>query len=357
MGWYPAEACWVTARTNYQPTMIAEFTLNQAKRNQIRITLGVSETTQETPGTTWYPSWVLSYAGGAWAFDGGTTAVDGTFYMDFTDIFPGAETSKRYHLGVRDSAGGSVTELKAYKIIHVANQDAEKSCTMTPMTADGQQVYAWIDYPEGNTPPTAVADAAPKLGDAPLDVAFDGSGSSDAEGPIALFEWDFGDGTNGEGDKPVHTYLVPGVYTAILTVTDGDGATDIDSVTIEVTDPTFIAAPTNLQATVDLQQVTLTWTDNSDNEEGFYIERGQKVRGKIAWTVVGQVGADVTSWYETVEDGSYVYRVRGFSDTLGKVSDYSNEAQAEVGSKGGGKDKDDGGNNGGGKGGGKKPKA
>ncbi len=89
--------------------------------------------------------------------------------------------------------------------------------------------------------PVAVIDAAPTLGQAPLEVHFDGSGSHDAEGPILAWEWDFeDDGTvDASGAETDYPYAAPGVYTARLTVTDTGGLTGESTVEISVT-----AAPT-----------------------------------------------------------------------------------------------------------------
>jgi DNA-binding beta-propeller fold protein YncE len=54
---------------------------------------------------------------------------------------------------------------------------------------------------------------------------FDGSSSSDSDGTIARYDWDFGDGStlpNG-GTTPSHTYAAAGTYTVTLTVTDNAG--------------------------------------------------------------------------------------------------------------------------------------
>jgi thermitase len=95
-------------------------------------------------------------------------------------------------------------------------------------------------------------------------------------------------------------------------------------------------APGNLVADVSGSSVTLTWSDNSAGEDGFYVERGVKVKGRIAFSRVGQVDADVTTFSEDVANGAYRYRVQAFRLDTGAVSGYSNVAQAEVGRKGGG---------------------
>lgn len=66
-----------------------------------------------------------------------------------------------------------------------------------------------------------------------LAVSFNATGSSDSDGTVTSYSWDFGDGQNGTGATPSHTYLAEGTYDVVLTVTDSDG--DTDSVTHAVT--------------------------------------------------------------------------------------------------------------------------
>ncbi len=56
-------------------------------------------------------------------------------------------------------------------------------------------------------------------------VAFDGSASSDPDGPIAGYEWSFGDGEGASGVTPSHVYVHTGSYTVTLKVTDNEGKT------------------------------------------------------------------------------------------------------------------------------------
>jgi len=90
----------------------------------------------------------------------------------------------------------------------------------------------------GNIRPVAVIVAAPTNGTSPLDVDFDASGSTDADGTIAVYHWDFGDGQTPSLTALVtHTYTVQSVsqvFTVILTVTDDLGGTDQAFVNIAV---------------------------------------------------------------------------------------------------------------------------
>jgi PKD repeat protein len=85
-----------------------------------------------------------------------------------------------------------------------------------------------------NQPPTAVASADPVQGGAPLAVQFSADGSSDPDGAIVAYAWDFGDGGVSSEANPLYTYDTAGTYQATLTVTDDDGATDSDTITITV---------------------------------------------------------------------------------------------------------------------------
>ncbi|MEM2878774.1 MAG: PKD domain-containing protein [Candidatus Hadarchaeales archaeon] len=62
--------------------------------------------------------------------------------------------------------------------------------------------------------------ASPRAGDS---ITFNASGSSDEDGTIVSYSWNFGDGTTGSGVTTSHTYQTSGNYNVTLTVTDNDG--------------------------------------------------------------------------------------------------------------------------------------
>lgn len=59
-----------------------------------------------------------------------------------------------------------------------------------------------------------------------MTVTVDGSGSSDPDGSVVSYQWEFGDGAKASGAKQSHTYAAAGTYSVALTVTDNAGATD-----------------------------------------------------------------------------------------------------------------------------------
>ena len=69
-----------------------------------------------------------------------------------------------------------------------------------------------------------VAEAGPDLFVTASEVTFDGSGSTDRDGEVTAWEWDFGDGTIGTGETLTHAYARPGTYEVALVVRDDSTA-------------------------------------------------------------------------------------------------------------------------------------
>ena len=84
--------------------------------------------------------------------------------------------------------------------------------------------------------PTAVLTATPLTARVGVPVSVDASGSSDPEGTLSDYRFDFGDGTVLQGPSPraSHAYAVAGDHTIVLTATDGDGNASTDAVTVSI---------------------------------------------------------------------------------------------------------------------------
>jgi PKD repeat protein len=57
-----------------------------------------------------------------------------------------------------------------------------------------------------------------------LDCVFNAAASTDSDGSLADYQWDFGDGNSAVGVNPSHSYSAAGQYSILLIVTDNDGA-------------------------------------------------------------------------------------------------------------------------------------
>ena len=178
-----------------------------------------------------------------------------------------------------------------------------------------------------NQGPTARITSSALTGTAPLAVNFDGSSSTDPDGTITNYAWEFGDGTTASGPTAAHTFTAAGSFAVKLTVTDNAGATSIETVTASVTATTIqLNAPTELTGSISAGRVTLRWKDNSTGEEGVRIERSLKGTG--LWNGVGQVGPNALTYSETPPKGTHLYRVQAFAGAV--RSGYSNRLTLRV---------------------------
>lgn len=85
----------------------------------------------------------------------------------------------------------------------------------------------------GNQPPVANA-GADRTVMVNQNVSFSSTGSSDPDGSIVSYVWNFGDGSSASGATASKTYAAAGSYTVTLTVTDNAGATASDTATVTV---------------------------------------------------------------------------------------------------------------------------
>jgi serine protease len=100
------------------------------------------------------------------------------------------------------------------------------------------QAKAALDHLGGTSQPVNQSPTASfTYGCTDLSCSFNGGGSSDPDGSIVSYSWNFGDGTTDSGVTVSRTYAAGGTYTVALTVTDNDGATGSTSQNVTVTEP------------------------------------------------------------------------------------------------------------------------
>ena len=158
------------------------------------------------------------------------------------------------------SDGGSYWGATAYHTFYSAGTYTAILTVYDSRGATGTTTLT-INVGGANQPPVAAISATPTSGTAPLVVAFSSAGSSDADGNIASYSWNFGDGITSTAPNPITVYASAGTYIATLTVTDNAGATASASTTITVmpsTTPTLRSTAINLSATRIGSRVTVS---------------------------------------------------------------------------------------------------
>ena len=154
---------------------------------------------------------------------------------------------------------------------HVYAQAGVYEAELTVTDAEGLAAteFVIIRVNAANQSPIAQATANIVSGTAPLTVSFSGSGSSDDTG-IATFSWDFRDGNTASTENAVNTFNGAGTFDVILTVTDADGLSSSESVTITVTGanqaPVAKASASTISGIAPLE-VNFTGSESSDDAE------------------------------------------------------------------------------------------
>ena len=156
-----------------------------------------------------------------------------------------------------------------------------------------------------NLPPTAAFQFLPTGGPAPLFVFFDGSSSTDPDGAIADYTWDFGDGTEVVGGKtPAHTFATAGTFTVRLTVQDTQGATASTTQSITVTAGAGGGAGPTISGRITYARVPLS----STNSLGLnYSNTNEQPAREVIVELIPAGGGAPLATTTTDSDGNYAF--------------------------------------------------
>jgi len=110
------------------------------------------------------------------------------------------------------------------------------------------------------------------------------SGSSDSDGSIVNYNWDFGDNSSQTGIEAEHIYNTSGNHVVTLTVTDDNGATGTATVTVKVAANSppeildFSASPTEFDNPPGKVTFSCSAMDNDNDSLSYSLDFGD---GKI----------------------------------------------------------------------------
>lgn len=212
---------------------------------------GIGESVAESPGT---------YNDGEWHLVVATQGSEGMrLYLDGNLAATAPQTMSRAFTGYwrvgRDSTGGGSSGSGLSGTIDEA--------AVYDRVLSGEEIAQQYTLGSGGLPPQPPSASFTHLVD-DLNASFDGSGSSDPDGSVVSWSWDFGDGATATGPTAAHTYVAPGTYTVTLTVTDDDGATAQSSQ--QVIAVANLAPSAAIVAEVSGLSATLDGTGSSDSD-------------------------------------------------------------------------------------------
>jgi len=181
-----------------------------------------------------------------------------------------------YHWDFGDSTGG-----EGAQISHTYQDSGTYTVTLTVTDGHGATDSAGVEISvTANSAPVAVIDAGPLSGYAPLTVILNASGSSDNDGSIVSYSWDFGDNSSQAGVEAEHIYNISGNHVVTLTVTDDGGATGTATVTVQVATNSppeildFSANPTEFDNPPGKVTFTCSAMDNDNDNLSYSLDFG-----------------------------------------------------------------------------------
>ncbi len=151
-----------------------------------------------------------------------------------SEVFPGQANVRATIVGTNFVGFGAVDMGPGIEIIRtrlISSTEISIRFTVQPNAAAGPRTISVSTLAgkgelngtftvAANRAPQAVFTADPPNANKGVEIRFDGSNSTDPDGTIQLFQWDFGDSSTAEGQVVTHEYSSSGNFTVTLTVTD-----------------------------------------------------------------------------------------------------------------------------------------
>lgn len=178
-------------------------------------------------------------AGGPYEGEAGSTAIQ--FNGSGSSDSDGDSLTYAWDFGDQNSGTGA---MPTHIYVEAGNYEVRLIVNDGQADSDPSVTSASITAPPMNVAP--IADpGGPYEGEPGAPVMFDGSASSDPNGDVLTYAWDFGNGSFGDGISATHTFVAEGTYSITLTVNDGQVS---DSAT---TSATIVMPPANRTPTAD----------------------------------------------------------------------------------------------------------
>jgi PKD repeat protein len=272
-----AVALFLTANPTATPAQVAEALTGNA--TQGRINLHARSATRGTPNLLLYTGFIGG--GGPPPPNQPPDAVFSADCTDLTCVFTDGSSDIDGQVVAWSWDLGDLGTSNEQNPSHSYAVPGTYTVTLTVTDDDGDTDVATQDVvatqPQPNTPPTAGFTSSCTY----LTCDFADT-STDLDGQVVAWSWEFGDGGTSSEQSCGHTYGAAGSYTVTLTVTDDDGDTDVATQDVTATDP-----PPNIPPTADFTYscngLTCSFTDMSSDPDGMVASSLWDYDGNGTW--------------------------------------------------------------------------
>ena len=213
---------------------------------------------------------------------------------------------------------GDGSTANGVEVDHAYSQYGVYTITLTVTDDDGATDTMSVTKSFVNKSPFASFTKSTQTAHLNEAVTFNAAESSDPDGTIVSYHWDFGDGSTANGVEANHAYSEYGVYLVTLTVTDNDGLTDSASAIVVVVNREPVATFTSTPETAETDE-TVTF-----DAAGSYDPDGTLV--SYVWDFGdGNTASGVTVDHAYTQDGTYLVTLTvtdndGYNDSVYAVT-------------------------------------
>ena len=177
-----------------------------------------------------------------------------------------------------------------------------------------------------NQAPVASANG-PYSGTVNEAVSFSSAGSSDADGSIASYLWNFGDNNTSTAANPSYSYASAGTFTVTLTVTDDDGATGQATTTATISASSGITSESEPNANsseadgpVVLGTAIIGDISSGSDDDWFFIDINSPGDITVSVNIDGSADLD---WYLYTASNTTNWIARGYTVSNPETGSYN----------------------------------
>jgi PKD repeat protein len=199
---------------------------------------------------------------------------------------------------------------------HIYADPGKYRVVLTITDSGGLQVSGTIEItvlPPGNNPPIANFNYSQQ--NRKLEVDFTDT-STDTDGTIVSWNWDFGDTSSDSLQNPSHTYAFSGTYEVTLKVTDNGGKSSFITKNVTV-NPLVNQAPIILNITgnqTSFKPLVVKFTENSSDSDGFITQWNWNFGDRNTFSTTDPAFKNPTNTYQN--PGTYTVTLTVTDDGL-----------------------------------------